>query len=80
MRGKCVRQRSNVKIGSFATLRDFSHTTRANISHERTEQIRARIVRTPAESALAGVDLVCTLTKSGHFASLLLWEKVAREA
>ena len=39
------------KISSFAAPHDFSHTTRANIAHERTEQIRARIVCTPAESA-----------------------------
>ena len=51
MRGKCMRHRNNVKVGGFATLHDFSHTTRANISHEKAEQIRARIVCTPAESA-----------------------------
>ena len=39
------------KVGSFTALRDFSYTTRANISHEKAEQIRARIVCTPAESA-----------------------------
>ena len=51
MRGECVRQRSNVKVGGFTALRGFNHTTRANISHEKAEQIRARIVCTPAESA-----------------------------
>ena len=40
-----------VKIGGFAAPHDFSYTTRANISHEKAEQIRARIVCTPAESA-----------------------------
>ena len=30
------------KIGSLTALRDFSYTTRANISHEKAEQIRAR--------------------------------------
>jgi hypothetical protein len=39
------------KVGGFAALHDFSYTTRANISHEKAEQIRARIVCTPAESA-----------------------------
>ena len=48
VRGKCVRHRNNVKIGGFVAPHDFSHTTRANISHERTEQIRARIACTPA--------------------------------
>ena len=48
MRGECVRQRGKAKIGSFAAPLNFSHTTRANISHEKTEQIRARIVCTPA--------------------------------
>ena len=42
---------SREKVGSFAAPHDFSHTTRANISHEKAEQIRARIVCTPAESA-----------------------------
>ena len=41
--------RGRAKIGGFATLRGFNHTTRANISHEKAEQIRARIVCTPAE-------------------------------
>ena len=30
------------KIGSFAALHSFIYTTRANISHEKAEQIRAR--------------------------------------
>ena len=42
------------KVGSLATLYNFSHTTRANISHERAEQIRARIVFTPAEKRGGG--------------------------
>ena len=54
--------RDKVKIGSFATPHDFNHTTRANISHEKTEQIRARIVYTPAEKRGAGVGGVCALT------------------
>ena len=62
MRGKYVRQRGNVKIGSFATLHSFIHTTRANISHEKAEQIRARIVCTPAEKRGAGVNLASALT------------------
>ena len=37
-----------VKVGGFATLHNFSYTTRANISREKAEQIRARIVCTPA--------------------------------
>ena len=51
-----------MKVGGFAALNGFSYTTRANISHEIAEQIRARIVCTPAESALAGVGRVCALT------------------
>ena len=35
------------KVGGFTALRRFSHTTRANISHEKAEQIRARIVARP---------------------------------
>ena len=43
--------KDKVKIGGFIALRNLNHTTRANISHEKAEQIRARIVCTPAESA-----------------------------
>ena len=46
--------RDKAKVGSFAALRGFSQTTRANISHEKAEQIRARIVCTPAEKRLGG--------------------------
>ena len=42
---------NKAKIGSFAAPHDFSYTTRANISHEKAEQIRARIACTPAISA-----------------------------
>ena len=40
------------KVGGFAAPHDSSHTTRANISHEKAEQIRARIACTPAEGEL----------------------------
>ena len=43
------------KSRRFHVLRNLSHTTRANISHEKAEQIRARIVCTPAESAWRGL-------------------------
>ena len=51
MRGEYVRQRGRAKVGGFAAPHSFSYTTRANIAHEKAEQIRARIVCTPAESA-----------------------------
>ena len=51
MRGKRVRQGGKAKVGGIAAPHSFSYTTRANISHERAEQIRARIACTPAESA-----------------------------
>ena len=54
--------RDKVKVGGFAALRGFSHTTRANISHEIAEQIRARIACTPAYKCRAGVNLICALT------------------
>ena len=41
--------RDKSKVGGFAALHNFCYTTRANISHEKAEQIRARIVCTPAE-------------------------------
>ncbi len=62
MRGKCVRHRSNVKVGGFATLHNFSYTTRANISHEEAKQIRARIACTPAYKGAAGVNQMHALT------------------
>ena len=63
VRGECVRQSGKGKIGSFTALRNLNHTTRANISHEEAEQIRARIVCTPAEKrGGAGVDIASTLT------------------
>ena len=40
--------KDRAKVGSFAALHGFSYTTRANISHEEAEQIRARIACTPA--------------------------------
>ena len=43
--------KGKVQVGGFATLRNFNYTTRANISHEIAEQIRARIACTPAEIA-----------------------------
>ena len=48
MRGECVRHGGKAKVGGFAAPHDFSYTTRANISREIAEQIRARIVCTPA--------------------------------
>ena len=51
VRGECVRHMVKRKSIAFATLRNFGYTTRANIAHEKAEQIRARIVCTPAESA-----------------------------
>ena len=51
--------KDNVKVGGFAALRNLNHTTRANISHEEVEQIRARIVCTPAESARRACGSSC---------------------
>ena len=51
--------KDKVKIGSFAALRGFSYTTRANIAHEEAEQIRARIVCTPAERGLTHMRSMC---------------------
>ena len=35
------------KISGFAALRNFGYTTRANIAHEKAEQIRARKLARP---------------------------------
>ena len=53
MRGECVRHGLMVQVGGFTALRNLGYTTRANISHEEAEQIRARIVCTPAEKKVA---------------------------
>ena len=50
VRGKCVRQRTERKSVILRSPQPHT-TTRANIAHEEAEQIRARIVCTPAESA-----------------------------
>ena len=39
------------EVGGFAAPRNIITTTRANIAHEKAEQIRARIVCTPAINA-----------------------------
>ena len=54
---------SRAKIGCFAALHSFIYTTRANISHEKAEQIRARIACTPAYKSVAGVNKVSVLTE-----------------
>ena len=59
MRGECVRHGKIIKAGGFATLYNFNHTTRANISHEKSEQIRARIACTPAERGLTHMRSMC---------------------
>ena len=61
VRGECVR---HVTERKSAVLRSpqLHTTTRANISHEEVEQIRARIVRTPAYKCVAGVGEVCAST------------------
>ena len=54
---------SDQKRGKWHTIKSVvlyppqSHTTtRANIAHEKTEQIRARIVCTPAFKRVAGIN------------------------
>ena len=62
--------RGKGKIGNFAATRNFNNTTRANMSHEIAEQIRARIVCTPAESAWRGLThmrSICVgVAETGH--------------
>ena len=53
------------KTDSLTALRNFNYTTRANIAHEKAEQIRARIACTPAEKRWAGVGKVLALTGWG---------------
>ena len=55
--------KGRAKVGGFAAPHDFSYTTRANISHEEVEQIRARIACTPARKRWAGVNKVSAPTE-----------------
>ena len=48
--------RGKAKIGGFAAPHNLNYTTRANTSHEKAEQIRARIVCTPAYKGVAGIN------------------------
>ena len=54
----------------FCALRNLSYTTRANISHEKTEQIRARIACTPAINAGRGLthmrSMCVGVAETGH--------------
>ena len=92
MRGECVRANGKAEVGSSVPPHNLTYTTRANISHEKAEQIRARIVCTPAErglthmrsmcvgvaeTGLGGRGEVCALTKARIFANLIQWEKVS---
>ena len=78
MRGKCVRQRANGENRRFCRSPQFlpyhacEHITRKSRADSCTHCLHARY------KCRAGVNLVCTLTVSGHFASLLLREKVTR--
>ena len=62
--------RGKAQVGGFAALHSFIHTTRANKVHEEAEQIRARIVCTPAESArreLTHMRSMCVgVAETGH--------------
>ena len=61
---------SRAKVGGFAAPRNLVYTTRANISHEEVEQIRARIACTPAESAWRGLthmrSMCVGVAETGH--------------
>ena len=62
--------KDKAKIGSLVALHGFVYTTRANIAHEKAEQIRARIVCTPAESARRGLthmrSMCVGVAETGH--------------
>ena len=51
--------RGKAHVGGFTDPRNLNYTTRANISHEIVEQIRARIVCTPAERGLTHMRSMC---------------------
>mgnify|MGYP004647815219 CR=1 FL=1 len=65
--------KDRAKVGGFAALHGFIYTTRANISHEIAEQIRARIVCTPAERGLTHMRSMCVgVAETGVKAFLFL--------
>ena len=65
--------KGKVQVGGFATLRNFNYTTRANISHEIVEQIRARIACTPAESARRAWGSLCMDGMGLYFLFFFCW-------
>ena len=79
MRGKCVRQRGKGKISSFTALRNLI-LPRVRTYHTRKPSRFVHALSARPLKVQGGRGEVCTLTKSGHFASLLLREKVARKA
>ena len=46
--------KDRAKAGSFTASRNLNHTTRANISHEKAEQIRARKPARPLDNGWRG--------------------------
>ena len=77
MRGACVRQMAKRKSAVFP-LPAISAIPRVRTYHakEPSRFVHALPAR-PLKKSGAGVGLASALTKSGHFASLLQWEKVA---
>ncbi len=76
MRGKCVRQMAERKSAVLRSPQSklyhaCEHITRKSRADSCTHCLHARY------KCRAGVNLARALTKSGHFASLLQWEKVA---
>ena len=63
--------KDRAKVGGFTASLNLNYTTRANIAHEKAEQIRTRIVCTPAYKGAAGVGKVLTLTEWSYI--FLFW-------
>ena len=79
VRGKCVRQRTERKLAilplsAISYYHASEHSARKSRADSCTHCLHARIIWS------AGVNPVHALTKARIFASLLQWEKVAREA
>jgi len=79
VRGECVRQGSMAKIGSFV-FPTISAIPRVRTYHTKKPSRFVHALSARPLKVQGGRGEVCTLTKSGHFASLLLREKVARKA
>ena len=59
--------KDRAKVGGFTALHSFIYTTRANISHEKAEQIRARKPARPLDNGWRGRESSTRADESKDF-------------